>query len=129
MQLSSISSIYLHSNRHVHLLWKSYFLSFYMLIGSRDWPVKVLGSPSFWFTAVLYCRIKTRSLPYLQGLAFDPHHRLSATVLVPRSLSINLQEGDSLQCTLFARYYLSRLIFPSMQMHPPPQKVTTWPQR
>ena len=31
-----LSSIYLHSNRHVHLFLKSYFLSFYMLIGSRD---------------------------------------------------------------------------------------------
>ena len=31
-----LSSIYLHSNRHVHLILKSYFLSFYMLIGSRD---------------------------------------------------------------------------------------------
>ena len=31
-----LSSIYLHSNGHVHLFWKSYFLSFYMLIGSRD---------------------------------------------------------------------------------------------
>ena len=31
-----LSSIYLHSNRHVHLFLKSYFLSFYMVIGSRD---------------------------------------------------------------------------------------------
>ena len=31
-----LSSIYLHSNRHVHLFLTSYFLSFYVLIGSRD---------------------------------------------------------------------------------------------
>ena len=31
-----LSSIYLHSNRHVHLFLKSYFLSFYVLIGSQD---------------------------------------------------------------------------------------------
>ena len=42
-----ISSIYLHSNKHVHLFWKSYFLSFYVLIGSRNLARESIGEFKF----------------------------------------------------------------------------------
>ena len=76
-----LSSIYLHSNRHVHLLSKSYFLSFYVLIGSQDLASEciewhkllscALGIASsfenvaFMASEEFKCEIKLRNITYI----------------------------------------------------------------